>query len=367
MDRLRLRSEPERSEDLRVIHLDMDAFYASVEQRDDPSLRGRPVIVGGTPASRGVVATCSYEARKFGVRSAMPAEEARRLCPSAIFLPTDFARYKQVSRQVKDLLRSHTQDVEMLGLDEAFLFVANPQQTVAVAREVKRDITGEIGITCSVGVSYARPLAKLASEWQKPDGFTVIDRHLARRLLPKVPLEQLWGIGPQTARTLKRQGIETGGDFFSTSTRQLIKMLGPGRAWDIALLCAGRPLSPRVRRDRRAKSVSRETTLPNDVADPGELESILRELVDDVTARVEELNLTAMTVGIKVRYSNFRTLTRARTDPTPYHKAEAIHQTARELLGELIDGRQTVRLLGVTLSNLDYPDMPRQLGFELVK
>ena len=340
---------------LSVIHLDMDAFYAAVEQRDNPSLRGKPVVVGGTPSARGVVSTCSYEARRFGIHSAMPSSRARDLCPSAVFLPSDFAKYRAVARTIRGIMGRDGATVESLGLDEAFIFTPPGSDPVEAAARIKRSIEEETGLTCSVGVSYARPLAKLASEWEKPDGFTVIDQEVAARILPGLALGRLWGVGPRTVELLSRHGIETCGDFWRTPREELLGILGPGRTWDLALLTSGRPLV-RERTTSRAKSISRETTLSQDARDPAELDEILVELVENVSDRLEREGVAGGAVTVKVRYSSFKTLTRTRTLASPASRSPEILEVARELLARLVDGSTSVRLLGAGVSDLAYPD-----------
>ncbi len=345
----------ERPLSLSVIHLDMDAFYASVEQRDDPSLRGKALVVGGSPDGRGVVSTCSYEARRFGIHSAMPSSRAKDLCPSAIFLPSDFAKYRAVARQIREIMARDGSRVESLGLDEAFIFPAEGEDPVEVARRIKSDILAETRLTCSVGVSYARPLAKLASEWRKPDGFTVMDRDMVRRILPDLPLGKLWGVGPRTVDLLARHGIVTCADFWKTSRKKLLRLLGPGRTWDLALLTSGRPLV-RQRDRSRAKSVSRETTLTRNVRDPAELDELLTEMVEHVADRLDRDGIVGGTVTVKIRYASFRTLTRSRALPHPSSEVADILPIAHSLMARLVDGSTPVRLLGAGVSDLLYPD-----------
>ncbi len=345
---------------LSVIHLDMDAFYAAVEQRDDPTLRGKPVVVGGSPNARGVVSTCSYEARRFGIHSAMPSSRARDLCPSAIFLPSDFSKYKAVARQIREIMGRDGAMVESLGLDEAFVHPPPGMDPVTLAGRIKGDILREVGLTCSVGVSYARPLAKLASEREKPDGFTVIDQAAARAMLPDLPLGDLWGVGPRTVALLARHGIETCADFWGTPREELLTLLGPGRTWDLALLTSGRPLV-RERSTSRAKSISRETTLTQDARDPAALDELLVEMAEHVVDRLEREGLAASTVTVKIRYSNFRTLTRSRTFGAATSESSQILGAARPLLARLVDGSTGVRLLGAGVTDLVYPDDLRQV------
>ncbi|MFO8059529.1 MAG: DNA polymerase IV [Bacillota bacterium] len=348
-----------------LVHVDMDAFFAAVEQRDDPTLRGRPVVVGGSPESRGVVSTCSYEARRYGVRSAMPSARARSLCPEAVFRPPDFSRYREASLQIRSIMTGYSELIEPAGLDEAFLLVPpSGGDPVEVARRLKEEVGQKTELTCSVGLSYNKPLAKLASEWEKPDGFTVIDQKRARSILPSVSLDKLWGVGPQTVRELRRHGIVTCADFNRADRALLLSVLGPSRAWDMALLCSGmsaRGLSP----GGRAKSISQERTLEHDVDDPRELEDHVRGMVADVGGRLRERGLTASTVTLKVRCSDFRTLTRSTTMSSATADEGRLTRAALDLLARLFHGGYRIRLLGVSLSNFDYPDLPEQLRLPL--
>ncbi len=357
-----------RMEDVRtdIIHVDMDAFFAAVEQRDNPQLRSRPVVVGGSPASRGVVSTCSYEARRYGVRSGMPSARARALCPEAVFCPPDFARYREASAQIRAVLANYSDRVEPVGLDEAFLLVpCSLGDPVEVARKIRSDIWKKTRLVCSVGVSYNKPLAKLASEWEKPTGFTVIDVERARSMLPSIPLKELWGVGPQTVRELSRHGIQTCADFNAARRGLLLRILGASRAWDLALLCSGmypRGLSP----GGRTKSISQERTLEHDVDDPRELEDSVRGMVADVVGRLQENDLTASTVTLKIRCSDFRILTRSITLPAATADEGILTRASLDLLARLFVGQYRIRLLGVSFSNFDYPDLPEQIQLPLV-
>lgn len=349
-------------EDVRtdIVHVDMDAFFAAVEQRDDPCLRSRPVVVGGSPDSRGVVSTCSYEARRYGIRSGMPSARARALCPEAVFCSPDFGRYREASDNIRRIMARYGDQLEPIGLDEAFLRVPGSLgDPVDVAHSLKSEIRKEVQLTCSVGISYNKPLAKLASEWEKPDGFTVIDADTAQRILPGVHLEDLWGVGPQTARELERRGIVTCSDFSSAPATLLIKALGAARAWDITLLCSGMH-SGIVSSGGRSKSVSQERTLAYDVDDPRHLEDIVTGMVTDLGNRLREREMGAGTVTIKVRSNDFRTRTRSMTLPETTADDLKLRRTALDLLSRLFGDRMRIRLVGVGLSNLEHPDTPVQ-------
>jgi DNA polymerase-4 len=333
----------------RIIHLDMDAFYASVEQRDDPALRGTPVAVGGRPESRGVVAAASYEARAFGVRSAMPMARALRLCPDLRVVRPDFARYRAVSRQVMAILRSCTPLVEPLSLDEAYLDVTEnlwgePLAT-EVARRLKARIREETGLTASAGVAPNKFLAKIASGWQKPDGLTVIPPERVERFLERLPVEALWGVGPVTARKLRALGIERLVQVRSSDDATLRRAVGSLADW---LKRLSRGDDPReVTPHRPWKSLSAENTYAEDLQDLNEMRAELERLARRVAASLERKRLRARTVTIKVRYADFTTVTRSHSARLPTHRAAEIAARAVALLERTAAGRRPVRLLGV--------------------
>ncbi len=333
----------------RIIHLDMDAFYASIEQRDDPALRGKPVAVGGRPESRGVVAAASYEARAFGVRSAMPMARALRLCPELQVVRPDFARYRAVSQQVMAILRSCTPLVEPLSLDEAYLDVTEnlwgePLAT-DVAKRLKSRIRGETGLTASAGVAPNKFLAKIASGWEKPDGLTVIPPERVERFLRELPVEALWGVGPVTARKLRALGIERLVDVRAAEEETLRRAVGSLAGW-LRRLSHGddpRPVQP----DRPWKSLSAETTYAEDLESMQEIRAELERLARRVAASLERKRLRARAVTIKVRYADFTTVTRSHSARLPTHDAAEIAARARALLDRTAAERRAVRLLGV--------------------
>jgi DNA polymerase-4 len=333
----------------RLIHLDMDAFYASVEQRDDPALRGRPVAVGGPAESRGVVAAASYEARAFGVRSAMPMARALRLCPGLTVVRPDFGRYREVSRQVMGILRSATPLVEPLSLDEAYLDVTEnlwglPYAT-DVARELKRRIRAELSLTASAGVAPNKFLAKIASGWQKPDGLTVVPPGRVEDFLQKLPVEALWGVGPVTAKKLRAIGIRRLVDVRTADPALLAVTVGSLAGW-LRRLAVGddpRPVTP----DRPWKSVSTETTYAPDLRDVAAMHAEVARLAARVAASLQGKSLRARTVTLKVRYGDFVTVTRSHTDASPTAEPAGIGARARLLLARTEAGARPVRLLGV--------------------
>jgi DNA polymerase-4 len=338
----------------KIIHLDMDAFYASVEQRDDPSLKGKPVAVGGSPQGRGVVAACSYEARKFGIRSAMPMARALRLCPQLEIVPPDFARYKAASQQVMAILRSVTPLVEPLSLDEAYLDVTENalRQPLAmeVAKYLKQRILEQTALTASAGVAPNKFLAKIASGWKKPDGLTVIAPERMEAFLQKLPVEALWGVGPVTANKLRAIGIEKLVDVRAADEERLKKTVGSLAAWLRRLSYGDDPRE--VKPDRPWKSISCEDTYPEDLTALREMRAEIERLAKRTAASLEKKDLVARTVTIKVRYSDFTTVTRSHTEEPATRDAAHIAERALLLLQRTDAGRRSVRLLGVGVHGL---------------
>ena len=333
----------------RIIHIDMDAFYASVEQRDDPVLRGKPLAVGGSPESRGVVAAASYEAREFGVRSAMPMARALRLCPRLLIVRPDFARYRAVSQQVMEILRSATPLVEPLSLDEAYLDVTQnlwgePLAT-SVAKKLKARIRADLGLTASAGVAPNKFLAKIASGWKKPDGLTVIAPERVEKFLQQLPVEALWGVGPVTAKKLRSIGIERLVDVRAAEDDLLRRAVGSLAGW---LKCLSHGDDPRpVQPGRPWKSLSAENTYAENLENATEMRSEIERLTHSVAASLEGKNLCARTVTIKVRYADFTTVTRSHTADAPTHSAAEMIARALALLERTEAARRPVRLLGV--------------------
>jgi DNA polymerase-4 len=338
----------------RIVHLDMDAFYASVEQRDAPRLRGRALAVGGGPEGRGVVAAASYEARAFGVRSAMPMARALRLCPGLCIVPPDFSKYRQVSEEVMAILRACTDLVEPLSLDEAYLDVTENRWGIhyasRVAKELKRRIREETGCTASAGVAPNKFLAKIASGWRKPDGLTVISPERVEGFLQALPVEALWGVGPVTARKLRELGIERVVDIRKTDPDQLQKHIGSLADW-LRRLSYGddpRPVVPH----RAAKSASSETTYAEDLEDMQAIRQELGRLARETAQWLQRKRLAGRTVTIKVRYADFTTVTRSHTLSRPTADADVISSWAAELLHRTQAGRRPVRLLGARVNGL---------------
>ena len=342
----------------KVIHVDMDAFFAAVEQRDHPELRGQPVIVGGDPAGRGVVATCSYEARRFGIHSAMTAARARSLCPRAIFLRPRMDAYRETSRRVMGILRCYTPLVEPLSLDEAFLDVtaatADGVLAVRIARDIRARIERETGLTASAGVSYNKLLAKLASDWRKPNGLFVVPPERGLAFLAPLPVGKLHGVGPATVKKLSAMGVHTVLDLRNASREVLIAQFGKVGLWfyEVARGIDRRPVQP----SRQRKSVGTERTFPENLGDRKVILATLQQMAGQVAARLHALKLAGRTVGIKARFPNFRTVTRAHTDAQAIWRTEAISACLPGLLAKAIPTglpvHASVRLLGVTVSGL---------------
>ncbi len=338
----------------RILHIDMDAFYASVEQRDDPSLRGRPLAVGGSADSRGVVAACSYEARAFGVRSAMPMARALRLCPDLAVVRPDFNRYRAVSQQVLALFRACTPLVEPLSLDEAYLDVTEnawgEPLGMEVARRLKQQIRDQLQLTASAGVAPNKFLAKIASGWKKPDGLTVIAPERVEAFLQKLPVEALWGVGPVTATKLRRIGIEQLVQVRTADPAQLRAAVGNQADWLLRLSHGDDPR--RVNPNRPSKSGSTETTYPEDLTELREVRAEMERLARKTAAWLERKRLVARTVTIKVRYDDFSLVTRSHTSTMPGRDADDIASRAVALLERTEAGKRPVRLLGAGVHGL---------------
>ncbi|HYW02666.1 MAG TPA: DNA polymerase IV [Gammaproteobacteria bacterium] len=342
----------------RIIHIDMDAFYAAIEQRDHPGLRGRPVVVGGDPGGRGVVATCSYEAREYGIHSAMPAARARRLCPKAVFLRPRFDAYRRESARIFALLREYTSLVEPLALDEAYLDVSGPCREGATATGLAREIRARVreltGLVASAGVSYNKFLAKLASDMDKPDGLCVITPERGPGIAASLPVGRFHGIGRATEAKLRRLGIRTGADLGSWTVERLRPHLGV-RADYFHQLARGIDTRP-VRSHRLRKSLGTETTFARDLHDREEMLRALEELAGRAGASLRRRGLEARTLTVKVRFDDFRLVTRSRRGEPPYTGEEPMRAALDELLDRALRPPRPVRLLGVTFSLLQPAD-----------
>jgi len=339
----------------KIIHIDMDAFYASVEQRDNPSLRAKAVIVGGAPDSRGVVATASYEARKFGVHSAMPSAQAKRLCPHGIFIKPRFDVYREISHQIREIFFEYTDLVEPLSLDEAYLDVTenhkgNPSATL-IAQEIRKRIKEETGLTASAGIAPNKFLAKVASDINKPDGMKVIIPNEAESFIETLPIGKFHGIGKVTERRMQSLGIETGADLKKWSEFDLIEHFGKVGSYYYGI---ARGIDEReVKAHRIRKSIGAENTFSRDHDDTLWMEKQLDEIAFKVAGRLEKSHTKGRTVTLKVRFANFQRITRSLTLIQSVADTGTIASVAKELLTQTEAGQRKIRLLGITVSNLD--------------
>jgi DNA polymerase-4 len=352
----------------RIIHVDMDAFYASVEQRDDPALRGIPLAVGSA-RERGVVAAASYEARKFGVHSAMASVTARRKCPELVFVPPRFDVYRAVSQQIHAIFARYTSLIQPLSLDEAHLDVTNPLvdrgSATAIAREIKQRIREETGLTASAGVSYNKFLAKLASDYRKPDGLFVITPRMGPGFVEALPVGKFHGIGPATAAKMNELGIHTGGDL-RRQTREFLTARF-GKAGDYYYSAARGDDNRPVIADQQRKSLGAETTFERDLLAWHEVAPALAPVFAKVWTAYSRAGLVGRTVTVKVKYADFQQITRSRSCVDAIASRTTIEQLCFDLLRPLFPPELGVRLLGVTLSSLDDPAAPppRQLALTL--
>lgn len=350
----------------KILHVDLDAFFASVEQIDSPELKGRPVIVGGT-RERGVVSTASYEARRFGVHSAQPMAEARRLCPQGLFLKVRMDRYREISRRVQKILCSYTPEVEPVSIDEAFLDVAGCEKLFGkaedIARAIKTRIRKEIGLTCSVGVAPNKFLAKTASEMNKPDGLVIVREDEKESFLTNLPVGRIWGVGKVTEKKLQQLAFYKIGDLRRLSFFQLKNTLGQFGA-RVYQLCRGIDDSPVITR-KAAKSISSETTFPYDISERKLMEKTLQELSVNVASRLNNENLWARSIQLKIRFADFKTITRSYTYGEATSSAKLIWQTARELLDKKVNfSSGKVRLIGLAAFNLIIERQMKLFGSE---
>jgi DNA polymerase-4 len=340
----------------KIIHIDMDAFYASVEQRDEPALRGQPVAVGGR--ERGVVMAASYEARTFGVRSAMPSATAKRLCPELVFVKPRFDVYKEVSRQIRDIFLDYTPLVEPLSLDEAYLDVTDNLKGMPLASDIAREIRNRIlertGLTASAGISYNKFLAKLASDHRKPNGQTVIPPERGQAFVEGLPVAKFHGVGPKTAEKMNRLGIHTGADLREQSLEFLEQYFGRAGQWYYAI--ARGQDDRRVVPDRPRKSVGSETTFMQDLDRRKDIEDGVRAVLEDVWSYCERTGTAGRTVTVKIKYADFQIVSRSRTLTEPVLSRETLERTSLELVGTIFPLHKSVRLLGVSLHNLHRRD-----------
>lgn len=347
----------------KIIHIDMDAFYASVEQRDNPELRGEPVIVGGAPDKRGVVAAASYEVRRFGVHSAMATSKALRLCPDAIIVKPRHSYYSKVSRKIMAIYREYTDLIEPLSLDECFLDVTENKKKIphatTIAKELKKRIKNELNLTASAGVAPNKFLAKIASDMDKPDGLTVVKPNMVQDFLRELPVEKIWGVGRVTAKRMHEMGIRTIGQLAELPLETLQSQFGKvgPHYYRLARGDDQRPVQPNLQR----KQISQETTFAEDSSDISHLIGVLGRHAEKVVATLRKKNLKGSTVVLKLRYDDFTTITRSCTLPFPTDRLDKIIEEGRQLLEKTEAGVRPVRLIGIGMSNLAKTDHIRQL------
>ena len=337
-----------------IIHVDMDAFYASVEERENPGLIGNPVAVGGQASRRGVVAAANYEARRYGVHSAMPMVTAVERCPGLIVVPPQGALYSQVSRQIREILYRYTPIIEPLSLDEAFLDPRGSERlhgnAAHIGTQIKRDIKTELGLIASVGVAPNKFLAKLASDYDKPDGFTVIHPREVQRFLDPLPVSHIWGVGKAASAKLAKHRIGTVSDLRKQSPALLDRLFGQygKQLWRLAHGLDERKVTP----DSEVKSISQETTFDQDITEYPSIESTTIYLTEGVCFRLRESRLQGRTVTLKIRFDDFRTITRSRTLDMPTDRTRIIWRTVKELLERALKNKPiSIRLVGIGVSN----------------
>ena len=338
----------------KIIHVDMDAFYASVEQRDNPEYRGKAIAVGGSPEGRGgVVATASYEARKFGVRSAMPSKQALHLCPDIIFVRPRFPVYKEVSQKIREIFSRYTDLVEPLSLDEAYLDVTEDKQgigsAIEIAKLIKQSILTELQLTASAGVSVNKFVAKIASDMNKPDGLTFIGPSAIESFMEKLAVEKFFGVGKVTAAKMKNMGIHTGADLKMLNEEEMIRHFGKIGKFYYQI---ARGIDEReVRPDRETKSIGAEDTFAYDLIEADEMFIELEKIAETVCKRLQNYELKGRTVTLKIKYSDFKQITRNYSFAEPVNDMHVILDTAKKLLLSTGPEEKRIRLLGITLSN----------------
>lgn len=343
----------------KIIHIDMDAFYASVDQRDFPELRGKSVAVGGSPDGRGVVATASYEARKFGVRSAMSSRQALQLCPHLIFTPPRFDVYKQVSQQLRDIFRRYTDLIEPLSLDEAYLDVSIDKLGIGsamdIARAIKATIKEELQLTASAGISVNKFIAKIASDQNKPDGLTFIGPSKITSFLETLPIDRFFGVGKVTASKMRKLNIHTGADLKRLDEENLVRIFGKTGHYFYNMVRGidDRPVQP----NRKVKSISVEDTFSKDVQDQTAIVEELNRLVNKLSQRLEIRNLSGKTLTLKIKFNDFVQITRSQSYSLPFSDKDTIYNTACNLLDRADLRNKKIRLLGVTVSNFSQPEL----------
>ncbi len=338
----------------KIIHIDMDAFFAAVEQRDFPELRGKPVVIGGKPNSRGVVSTCSYEARKYGIHSAMPSAFAYRLCPSAIFVRPRFEAYKQASEEVMKIFYEYTDKVEQVSIDEAYLDVTenkfNMKSASIIAEEIRKKIKERTGLTASAGVSYNKFLAKIGSEMNKPDGLTIIRPRDAKDVLENLPIRKFHGIGKKTEEKMKAINVFFGRDLKKISMNEMIERFGKVGYFYYNIV---RGKDERiVGKSGKRHSIASESTFAEDIDDVDYMLRYLRRIATKLGDNIQKKKLIAKTVSIKIKYGDFKQITRSYTSPFPINSEKDIYDISKKLLINSLEKDRKIRLLGISISNI---------------
>jgi DNA polymerase IV (DinB-like DNA polymerase) len=347
------------------MHIDMDAFYSSVEQRENPTVKGKPVIVGADPKGgkgRGVVAGCSYEARKYGVHSAQPISQAYRLCPEGVYLRPNYKLYDETSEQIVQILRSFAERVEQISIDEAFMDLTGKaegfDEAKVLAGKIKQEIKDKAQLTCSVGIAPNKSVAKIASDFRKPDGLTIVPPERVREFLAPLPVNKISGIGRKSTEVLKEMGVNSIGDLASSHLSKLTEVFGKygTRIWQIANGID----EEEVITTYSIKSISSETTFDEDVADLGRVMEAFHSMIDDVHARTISQGMLFRTVGIKVRLEDFTTFTRSKSHSWHTNEKAVMEEYARDLYSEFEASRKKIRLVGVRVSNLKSADKAQE-------
>jgi len=345
----------------------MDAFYASIEQRNNPSLKNKPVIVGGMPNKRGVVSTCSYEARKFGIHSAMASKKALKLCPNAVFVFPNIEKYKKESIKIFEIYKKYTDLVEPLSLDEAFLDVTNDKAKIGSATKtaeiIKKEVFSKTGLCVSAGVSYNKFLAKLASDMEKPNGLTIITPKKAKKIIENLPVKKFFGIGKQTAKKMHYHKIFTGKDLLNAGEEKLVSLFGKnGKLF--YLFASGNDHRP-VTDHRQRKSCGKEITFDKDIFDKNQIIKIIKHLCVAVSDLIKKIEVKPYTVSLKIRYFDFHTITRSTTIASPFFEAKEIFQLILPLIEKTEIGKKEIRLLGISASNFENKSLiHKQLVFD---
>ncbi len=349
----------------KIIHVDMDAFFAAIEQRDNPKLQGKPVVVGGNPEGRGVVSTASYEARAFGIGSGMSQKEAKRRCPEAIFLPVDMVKYKKVSEDIRTVFYSYTPVIEPISMDEAFLDVTGSQglfgDAVTIGLKIKSRIWNELELKASCGIAHNKFLAKLGSDLEKPDGFVVIDKDNAKEFIAPLPVTKLWGVGKKTKEKLFKMGVKTIGDVASMPVDFLESKFG--RQGKGIYKLAHAVDTRQVETGAEPKSIGKEITFEIDIKEKEKLRCAAADLCEQVGRRLRKQNYRSRVVVLKIRYENFHTITRRKTLKRAINISSKIFDVICELMDEVKVGTRFVRLIGVYVTGLEEADCPRQVSF----